>query len=175
MQFCLGDEVELNVNLFSLQGFLDINYFQWGNMVRSAVPEYDNLEYTFASRNNKDIIDFDLTRYPEPEIAKNFWKDLEQLDDGEEVLMKIKNIFEPQFVLKEIFFDDVGFLLFKIVLVAAIEEKMHNKVLGVDVLVQNAKENVRNEIKKNCIIFDSSRQLSLRVGDILVFYFVRSK
>jgi len=47
--------------------------------------------------------------------------------------------------------------------------------LGISIEVIENKDNLSNEVKKNCLIFDRKNEIQVRFGDIVVFYISKNK
>jgi hypothetical protein len=107
------------------------------------------------------------------------------MTNHQNIIKKIKFLFEPTFIVQRVLYDDVGFFLFKIFLIAAVQGiyNFYNSLgkitngdeMGIQIEVMNPDKKVVNEVKKNCLIFDRKNSLQCRVGDILVFYLSKNK
>lgn len=119
MQFCLNDIAEININLFTDKGIFDITKFKWMNLKINKIPSFNFLEFSNDHNKLREVLDFDLSRFCEMEIMKNKWTELVHLDNYENIIKRLKNLFEPKFVIQKVLWDDVGYHLFKIFLIAA--------------------------------------------------------
>lgn len=119
MQFCVNDIAEININLFTDKGIIDLNDFKWLNLKISKVPQFNFLEFTNDHNKQREVLDFDLSRFCEMEIMKNKWTDLIHMENYENIIKKLKNLFEPNFIIQKVLWDDVGYHLFKIFLIAS--------------------------------------------------------
>jgi len=119
MQFSLNDVAEININLFTDKGIIDINSFKWLNLNEDKIPQFNFLEFTNDHNKLREVLDFDLSRFCEMEIMKNKWTDLGHNENYENIIKKIKFLFEPNFIIQKVLWDDVGYHLFKIFLIAA--------------------------------------------------------
>jgi hypothetical protein len=107
---------------------------------------------------------------------KNKWNDISKLEDHEVILQKIIKLFESNFVVQKILYDDVGYLVFKIFLISITPGILHSsKELGITLNVLDVSSSVKNEMKKNCLLYDLGNELQTRVGDIIIFYISRNK
>ena len=117
MQFNVNDISEFNINLYGGDGLINFNSFKWINKKTETCPDLSFLEVGIEAKS-REVFDFDLSRVCELEIMKNKWNDISKLDDSENIINKIKNLFDPSFVVSRILFDDVGYLVFKIFLIS---------------------------------------------------------
>jgi len=117
MQFNLNDIAEFNVNLYGGDGLVNFSSFKWMNRKTETCPDNSFLELGIEAKS-RDVFDFDLSRVCELEIMKNKWNDISKLEDNQIIFKKITNLFNPSFHVNRILFDDVGYLVFKIFLIA---------------------------------------------------------
>lgn len=118
MKFCIEDTIENTVNIFTEKGLINFSSFKWLQMNTVKLPNMNFLEFTNEHNRNREVIDFDLSRYCELEIIKNKWCELKHLPNHENIFKKIQNLFEPCLIVQKVLFDDVGYLVFKIFLIA---------------------------------------------------------
>lgn len=118
MQFSINDYIEINTNILTEKGLTDFNDFKWLNLATDNIPNFNFLEFSNEHNKLREVLDFDLSRFCELEIMKNKWTDISLMSNNEGIVKKIKFLFESTFVVQRVLFDDVGFLLFKIFLVA---------------------------------------------------------
>jgi hypothetical protein len=125
----------------------------------------------------REVFDFDLSRFCELEIIKSKWITLKgNLTDHDLIMNKICLLFEPYFKIEEVWFDDIGYLIFKISLTAIKKGQLHSFLeLGILIEVLSVNEQISNEVKKNCLLFDRKNELQCRVGDHLTFYLSKNK
>ena len=156
VQFSPGDIVNISLSIFSEIGLLNLSYFHW----------LKPIEYKSKDRDC------------EVEYLKNIWNDLNLLDDWESIFKSIHEIFGKYFEIKKILFDDVGYYLFKIYLIANTIGKIkanENEYIGMNINIVGKGETIENEVKKNGLIFDEKNELTIRLEDSIVFYISRSK
>jgi nitrogen regulatory protein PII-like uncharacterized protein len=118
MQFCIGDYIETTINIFTEKGIVDFFNFKWLIHSIKDIPNFNFLEFANDHNKNREVLDFDLSRFCELEIVKNKWNDISNMNNYENIVKKIKTLFEPALVVQKIFYDDVGYFLFKIFVVA---------------------------------------------------------
>jgi len=118
MQFCIGDSIEITLNLFTEKGLFEYESFKWTRINAIKVPCFNFLEFSNEHNKYREVLDFDLSRFCELEIVKNKWSELVHLENSEKIIARIKSFFEPYLLVQKILFDDVGYHLFKIFLIA---------------------------------------------------------
>lgn len=138
MPFQVDDKIELSIPIFNELGLLEItkikqNYldmgsqiiptFTWKTLSIKQYTDYDifNVNSDVSNLNKlkaKEVLDFDLTRYCELEFIKNNWIYLESRDPTNKTLKIIDSVFNPYFLVKHVFCDDVGYIIYKIILTA---------------------------------------------------------
>jgi len=118
MQFCVGDYIEITLNLFTEKGLFEFESFKWANTNVTNTPSFNFLEFSNDHNKHREVLDFDLSRFCELEIVKNKWAELFHLENNEKIASRIKSFFEPNLLVQKILFDDVGYHLFKIFLIA---------------------------------------------------------
>jgi hypothetical protein len=118
MQFCVDDYIEININLFTEKGLVEFPNFKWMSIGVNSIPSFNFLEFSNEHNKNREVLDFDLSRFCELEIMKNKWTELKNMQNSEQILTKIKSLFEPHLLVQRVLYDDVGYYLFKIFLVA---------------------------------------------------------
>jgi len=171
----------LNINLFSDKGL--VKRIKWSKILiedldESIVNYFNKDEFSIREiKSHREVLDFDLSRYCELEIIKSRWLTLKgNLTDHDLIINKINSLFEPNFKVNDIWFDDIGYLIFKISLTAVKKGQLHSFLeLGILIEVLNESEIISNEVKKNCLLYDRKNELQLRVGDSLYFYLSKNK
>jgi hypothetical protein len=91
---------------------------RWLNMTSYAIPKMNQFE--FANEHNKlrEVIDFDLSRFCELEVMRNKWNDINKLDKHTAIVNNLKQMFEPYFQVQKLLYDDIGYYIFKVYLIA---------------------------------------------------------
>ncbi len=118
MQFCLDDYVETNIHIFTEKGIVDFFSFKWMPLNLKNIPNFNFLEFSNDHNKNREVLDFDLSRFCELEIVKNKWNDIQNMANSDNIFKKIKSLFEPYLIVQKVLYDDVGYFLFKIYLIA---------------------------------------------------------
>lgn len=151
------------------------------------------LDYEYISFTKDDLKanKASITRFSEFELMKNAWTDISKLslhlktttyipdqirDEIPSVIFQKSNEkFLPFFEIKKIFFSEVGFLIFKIVLVACKVGIIPKDKVGLLLIIKHPDELIENEVKNNSLICEYSSQLQLKLGDTLVYYISHTK
>ena len=175
--FSAGDFIELNVTVFSANGLIDEEVNVW------LRPSSESLKYmgdnVFREIHNlKEMIDFDLSRYCDIELAKKGWADISHYPFGnhEMIEVKLQQVYGDCFKISKIHFDDVGYFIFKIFLKAVKKgEVINSQEIGMRLKVVGESEAICNTVKKNGLVFDSNEGLQMRKGDELIVYLTMDK
>ena len=158
MQFRPGDNALINISLISEVGIIDFDNIFW---------------FKTKLENIKEI----NTHKCEVEKMVNEWNKISLLDKGDIVQKTVNDLFGNNFIIKDIYYDDVGYFFFKIILkaykIGICSGKNDNLGIKMHVLPINYK--ITNEIKKNGLIFDENNELTINVGDIICFYISQNK
>lgn len=123
MKFCIEDCIENTINIFTEKGLINFSSVEWIPINITTIPKFNFLEFSNEHNNNREVLDFDLSRFCELEIMKNKWNEIYNMPNHEIIFKKIKNLFEPIFFVQKILYDDVGYYLFKIFLFAGTKGK----------------------------------------------------
>ena len=205
MSFWLNDEIEISIPIINEKGIIELGSFKqiyldkgiqiiptfkWKTIVFNEIPQIDLLDISSSSSHkrksnentNKEILDFDLSRFCELEISKNIWVNLSSRDPHNKSILAIKTVFEPIFIVKDIFCDDVGYIIYKIVLIACKEGRLSKNLInessilsdiGISIVVKHFDSIIINEVKKNFLVYDRMNQVECRIGDNVIFYFTK--
>lgn len=180
LPFRQTDLIELNINLLTDKGML--KRLKWSQLKIVKCPQLDYLnlsqevDYTKICKN-REVFDYNLSYFSEIEILKSKWIRIKgNLVDYDLILNKINFLFNPLFEVNEVWFDDIGYLVFKIYLTAMRKGVLHSSSeLGIAIEVKDEKELISNEVKKNFLLFDYKNEIQVRVKDHLVFYLSKNK
>ena len=128
LEFYPGDYINLSLTIFSEIGLIDFESFNW-----IKLKEY-----------------YDKNRNCEIENLKNSWSSINQIENSDIVIQNIKNIFIDNFQVDKIFFDDVGYYIFKIILKAIKTGNSNRKDNNIGILINIFDEgkNVEKKSKK---------------------------
>ena len=159
MQFRPGDYALINISLISELGIIDFDNITWFKAKMGEIKKEIN------------------SHKCEVENMVNEWNKIANLDKGEIVQKNLNELFSDNFLIKEIYYDDVGYFFFKIILkaykVGICSGKEGN--LGIKIHVLPINSSITNEIKKNGLVFDENNELAINVGDMIIFYISQNK
>ncbi len=159
MQFRPGDYALINISLISELGIIDFDNISWFKAKMGEIKKEIN------------------SHKCEVENMVNEWNKIEILDKGEIVQKNLNELFSDNFIIKEIYYDDVGYFFFKIILkaykVGICSGKEGN--LGIKIHILPINSSITNEIKKNGLVFDENNELAINVGDMIIFYISQNK
>jgi len=158
MQFRLGDNALINMSLISELGIIDFDNIFWFKAKMETIKEIK-------------------THKCEVENMIFEWNKIVLLDKGEIVKKNLNELFSDNFIIKDIYYDDVGYFFFKVILqaykVGICSGKEGN--LGVKIHILPINSSITNEIKKNGLVYDENNELAINVGDVITFYISQNK
>ena len=121
MSFCKNDIIEINIDILSSAGCLNIENFKWVKYQEETLCLKNFIDF---QKNEFNLLsDFDSCRVCELELKKKSWQSSERIPSGS-IINKIKYLFEPSFILQNSLWDDVGYELYKFYLLAASKGKL---------------------------------------------------
>jgi hypothetical protein len=118
LPFKQDDFVETTINILTDKGLLDFLSFKWLNMTNYPKPKMNHFEFSNEHNKQREVIDFDLSRFCELEIMKNRWNDISKLDKHTAIVNNLRQMFEPHFQVQKLLYDDIGYYIFKVYLIA---------------------------------------------------------
>ena len=172
LQFWPGDQILLNIGIISELGLLDFNNFHWLNpkivpkIKKSKILDAHIQSYLTNSENTCEV-----------EGLINGWLGIEQLDNYNSVIKTLDDLFGKFFSINEIYFEDVGYYFFKVILQAKYVGECNgvNNNLGIKIIVHSKDKKIYNEIKKNGLIYDENNELNVNIDDLIIFYISQNK
>ena len=172
IQFWPGDQILISIGLVSEYGILDFNNFHWLNpkivpkIQKSKISNISILSYLTNSENTCEV-----------EGLINDWLGIEQLDNYSTVIKTLEDLFGNYFNINEVYFADVGYYFFKVILQAKNIGECNgiNNNLGIKIKIHPKEEKITNEIKKNGLIYDEKNELNINIDDIIKFYISQNK
>lgn len=194
-QFNINDIFEINISIFNQKGFIQLFYnklnksissFKWKSLIINNLSSLNEL-YNIISNNNvigsklyREQIDNNTMKFCEAEFLINSWKKVSSLNI--KTYKSLGDMFYPYFIIKEMFYDNIGYLIYKIILLACKEGilKDGDKIMsnsnslnsiGINLIVKNKNISRANEVKKNNLLHDITNKVECKVGDIIIYYF----
>ena len=172
---CVGDNLEIAVNLYSLRGLVDIESITWINPIFSDIPSENTMSYKRGKKMQEEEdksakIVADLSRVCELEDTQLEWRYSEYYSFPSNNLKFIEDI-KPLFTVEKIDFANVDIIAIRGQLTAKKKGYLPcNEVLGIGVKVVSDKEECTNEVKRAGLIIDRHCNLELRINDVLIVY-----
>ena len=172
LQFWPGDEIFISIGLINELGILDFQNFHW--LSPKIVPKI-NKEKISNILSNSYLTNSENTC--EVEGIIHSWIGIEQFNHNSSVIATLNQLFGENFEIKEIYYEDIGYYFFKIILEA---KKLGeccgvNNNLGIKIKIVEQNVHICNEIKKNGLIYDENNELSVNFNDIITFYISQNK
>ena len=172
IQFWPGDQILISIGLISEIGILDFDNFHWLNprivpkIKKNNLLKFPSESYLTNSENTCEV-----------EGLVNGWLGIEQLDNYKSVMKTLYDLFGNFFSINEIYFEDVGYYFFKVILQAKNEGECNgiNNNLGINIKIYPKDKAITNEIKKNGLIYDEKNELIVNIDDIITFYISQNK
>ena len=118
MSFCENDYIEININILTQQGLIDFDSFKWLKSQQKKLPMKNFIDFKSYNLEEQGMSEFDTCRICELELLNTKWQSSSK-PEYENILSKVKFLFEPTFIVQKMLWDDVGYDLFKFYLVAA--------------------------------------------------------
>ena len=173
LPFKFNDKGIINFEIYSSK-----NNFIIPTSIKVYMKQFDLKEYI----NELNMNQYNNLRICEYEDISTHWKLLDNEKNQRaflEIKSKLKERFEPNFLIEDISFINIGFFLYKINLEARKPGLLdRNKIgndFGIDLMVKRKYEYVENEIKKNNLIIERRQIFELRVGDKIIIYISAKK
>lgn len=130
-------------------------------------------------------------RMCELEVIKSVWADINnfnfsftgtkenlnshKLNIKETINKKVEDVFHPFFKVIKILVCDMGYFIFKIILQAVETGIISRERLGIKIVIKQQNKKIRNEVKKNGLLYENSNSLELRLNDYLICYISHTK
>ena len=119
--------------------------------------------------SNNDINELRINEY---ENICKYWKIKGGLNEKriEKYKLIIKEWFDKYFLVKDIFYADIGLLVFKYNLVANNVGILENPNLNIKIEIKEKDQYIENEIKKNNLLLEKNKAIEIRKGENLIFF-----
>ena len=119
--------------------------------------------------SNNDINELRINEY---ENICKYWKIKGGLNEKriEKYKLIIKEWFDKYFLVKDIFYADIGLLVFKYNLVANNVGILENPNLNIKIVIKEKDQYIENEIKKNNLLLEKNKAIEIRKGENLIFF-----
>ena len=167
LQFWPGDEIFISIGLINELGILDFQNFHW--LSPKIVPKISK-EKISNILSNSYLTNSENTC--EVEGIIHSWIGIEQFNHNSSVIATLNQLFGENFEIKKIYYEDIGYYFFKIILEA---KKLGeccgvNNNLGIKIKIVEQNAHICNEIKKNGLIYDENNELFESYNYDYLFY-----
>ena len=155
------------------QGIINIQIYSPENLF----VDYKEIKIRIKTSNiTSSKLSEDNPRVCEYEDICSHWKAITFLEPRDIIMNQLRDIFEPYFRIMTVMHEDIGYLVFKVVLKAIKSGVVKDKdELGINIRVKEKDDVIVNEIKKNDILFEKRNEFELRIDDVIIFYLTNNK
>ena len=172
LQFWPGNQILINIGLITEYGILDFDNFHWLNpriLPKIRKSKISNIAIQSYLTNSESTC--------EVEGLVNGWLGIEQLENYNSVISTLCDLFGNYFDINEVFYEDVGYYFFKVILEAKRVGECNgiNNNLGIKIKIHPKESIIYNEIKKNGLIYDEKNELNVNLDDLITFYISQNK
>ena len=163
LSFLENDQGILNFEIYNAEkGF--VNY----NKINISIKMY-NLKNYLKQLTKRGINNIRVSDYEE---LCTYWKNIDIYEYKDLILKMMKNYFGNFFLIQTIFYDNIGIFIFKVHLKAIKSGYIKNKKgVGINIKILEKNEIIKNEIRKNNLLFEKRDVVEIRVGDEIIYYF----
>ena len=163
LSFLENDQGILNFEIYNAEkGF--VNY----NKINISIKMY-NLKNYLKQLTKRGINNIRISDYEE---LCTYWKNIDIYEYKDLILKMMKNYFGNFFLIQTIFYDNIGIFIFKVHLKAIKSGYIKNKKgVGINIKIVEKNEIIKNEIRKNNLLFEKRDVVEIRVGDEIIYYF----
>ena len=163
LSFLEQDQGILNFEIYNaVKGF--VNY----NQISISIKMY-NLKAYLKQLIKKGINNMRISDYEE---LCTYWKNIDIYEYRDLIKKMMKTYFGNFFIIKSIFYDNIGIFIFKVHLKAIKSGYIKNKKgVGINIKILEKNEIIKNEIRKNNLLFEKRDVVEIRVGDEIIYYF----
>ena len=163
LPFSEEDEGIINLEIYNAEkGFVNFEEIKIG------IKMY-NLKNYLKHLAKKEINNIRISEYEE---LCTYWKNINLYEYKDLILKMIKTYFGTFFEIKQIYYDNIGIYIFKAQLKAIKSGFIKNKKsVGINIKIVEKKNVIKNEIRKNNLLFEKRDVVEIRNGDEVVYYF----
>ena len=168
LPFFTNDTIELNINIYSRNGFVNPFSIKWNELKVEEAPGG-----FYQKSMLKCPYQFNSLRACEVENMIHFWRGENTFIYNNPLINEFKKIFKRHFKIEKVNYDVSKIYLYKIRMRAeSVGKIMKNKFINFDIEIVAKEEEVHNEIQ-NLFLLNSSfstNQIQIRVYTIIIFY-----
>lgn len=168
LPFYTNDTIELNINIYSRNGFVNPFSIKWNELKIEEAPGG-----FYQKSMLKCPFQFNNLRACEVENMIHFWRGENTFIHNNPLINEFKKIFKRHFKIEKVNYDVSKIYLYKIRMRAeSIGKIMKNKFTNFDIEIVSKDEEIHNEIQ-NLFLLNSSfstNQIQIRLYTIIIFY-----
>lgn len=168
LPFFTNDTIELNINIYSRNGFVNPFSIKWNELKVEDAPGG-----FYQKSMLKCPYQFNSLRACEVENMIHFWRGENTFVYNNPLINEFKKIFKRHFKIEKVNYDVSKIYLYKIRMRAeSVGKIMKNKFINFDIEIVSKEEEVHNEIQ-NLFLLNSSfstNQIQIRIYTIIIFY-----
>ena len=163
LPFTENDQGFLNFEIYNAEkGFINVNE------IDIKIKIY-NLKTYLKHLAKKEINNIRISDYEE---LCSYWKNINLYIYKELIIKMMKTYFGNFFDIKKIFYDNIGIYIFKVELKAIKSGDIKNKKnVGINIKINEQNDIIKNEIRKNNLLFEKRDIVEIRIGDEITYYF----
>ena len=163
LPFTEQDQGFLNFEIYNAEkGFVNVDE------IKIKIKLY-NLKIYLKQLAKKEINNIRISEYEE---LCSYWKNINLYIYKELIIKMMKTYFGKIFDVKKIFFDNIGIYIFKVHLKAVKKGFIKNKKnVGINIKVLEKNDVIKNEIRKNNLLFEKRDIIEVKIGDEIIYYF----
>ena len=158
-----GDQGLLNLEIYNTEkGFINPDKIKIYLKINDLRKHLNQLE-------KKGINDIRISEY---ENICLYWKNINLYEHRDTIKTWVNGCFGKLFDVKKILYENVGIIIFKVFLKAVKVGEINNKKnIGINIKIKGRNDMIKNEIRKNNLIFERREVVEIKVGDIILYYF----
>ena len=172
LPFKINDKGIFNIEIYSTN-----NYFINPYNIKIKLKSNDLNKHI----KELEIKDLNNVRINEYESICKYWKNINKIIENNDnkknkiqnlqtIQKIIKNWFEPYFIIKDIYYENIGLSVYKVFLIANECGLLINDKLNIKIFIKNNNDYIENEIKKNNLLFEKRKIFEIRKGENIIFY-----
>ena len=163
LSFLEQDEGIMNFEIYNTEkGFVNFNE------IKISIKMY-NLKNYLKHLAKKEINNMRISEYEE---LCYYWKNINLYEYKDLIVKMMKTYFGYFFEIKQIFYENTGIYIFKVQLKAIKSGFIKNKKsIGINIKIVEKNDVIKNEIRKNNLLFEKRDVVEIRVGDEVMYYF----
>ena len=163
LPFTEQDQGFINLEIYNAEkGFVNFNE------IKLSIKIY-NLKTYLKHLAKKEINNIRISEYEE---LCYYWKNINLYEYKELIIKMMKTYFGNFFDIKKIFYDNIGIYIFKVELKAIKSGDIKNKKnVGINIKINEQNDIIKNEIRKNNLLFEKRDIVEIRIGDEITYYF----